>query len=543
MSKVVEIVVQAVDKASKTFDEVWKSSKKLESALKSVKKYSWIAMTALAGVWTYAVKQAVQLEPVKRAFNQLAESAGDNADKMLKSLKEASKWSVAEYDLMLSANRAMKLWVAENTEDMTTLMQVARLYGQQMGQDVQSSFNDIVTWLWRWSAQILDNLWIVINATEAQEKYAQQIWKTAKELTDAEKKQALINATLEEWKKALEEFGEPQQTMAERLSALKNQFQEMATRVGEALIPVLEKVLEKITPIIEKVSDWIAENPELASKILLIWTAVAWVTFALSNVLPVLLPILTALGWPWVWMIGALSLVRAGLNLLEEKIISTDEQLAIYNQEVATLNELYNAWLISEEEYRAKMQELETQIQATKDKANTFWQYLKNELNNTLQAITKPIQTIKDLWNDRKTVLPQIQEKFEALTEKIQNFIDKVKNAIEKIKEFVKESTESWLASWVINTAVSIWKSILKWKAVWWPVSANTPYVVGEEWPELFVPNTSWNIVPNDQMWNITVNVNFGGVAVNNWSDEVALAETITETITRNLELYKKGIY
>jgi hypothetical protein len=139
--------------------------------------------------------------------------------------------------------------------------------------------------------------------------------------------------------------------------------------------------------------------------------------------------------------------------------------------------------------------------------------------------------------------LPQIQEKFVQLTEKIQWFIDKVKRAIEAIKDFARESAENGLASWVVSAWISIWKSILKWKAVGWPVSANTPYIVGEEWPELFVPNTSWNIVPNDQMWNITVNVNFGWVAVNNWSDEVALAETITETITRNLELYKKGIY
>jgi TP901 family phage tail tape measure protein len=58
--------------------------------------------------------------------------------------------------------------------------------------------------------------------------------------------------------------------MAERLQALKNSFQEMATRVGEALIPVLENVMKKLEPIIQKVSDWIAENPELASKILLI---------------------------------------------------------------------------------------------------------------------------------------------------------------------------------------------------------------------------------------------------------------------------------
>ena len=211
MSKVVEIVVQAVDKASKTFDEVWKSSKKLESALKSVKKYSWIAMTALAGVWTYAVKQAVQLEPVKKSFDSLAKSVWQSSDQMLKALKDASKWAVGEYDLMLSANRAMKLWVAENTEDMTDLMKIARLYGQQMGQDVTQSFNDIVTWLWRWSPMILDNLWIIIDSEKAYEEYAQSIWKTAKELTKQEKTQALVNATLVEWRKALDEFGEPAQ--------------------------------------------------------------------------------------------------------------------------------------------------------------------------------------------------------------------------------------------------------------------------------------------------------------------------------------------
>lgn len=543
MSKVVEIVVQAVDKASKTFDEVSKWSKKLESALKSVKKYSWIAFTALAGVWTLAVKQAVQLEPVKKSFDSLAKSVWQSSDEMLKALKDASKWAVGEYDLMLSANRAMKLWVAENTEDMTDLMKIARLYGQQMGQDVTQSFNDIVTWLWRWSPMILDNLWIIIDSEKAYEEYAQSIWKTAKELTKQEKTQALVNATLIEWRKALDEFWEPAQTMGERLQALKNQFMEMATRVGEALIPVLEKVLQKITPIIEKVSNWIAENPELASKILLIWTAVAGVTFALSNILPVLTSVVTLLWWPWVWFVGALWLVFWWLALLEQKIVSTDEQLAIYYQQVVDLNAAYDAWLISEEEYRAKMQELETQIQATKEKSQTFGQYLKDWLNEVLYDILHPVKSFKEIMNDWKAVLPQIQEKFELLTEKIQAFIDKVKTAINKIKEFVRESAESWLVSWVVSTAISIWKDILKWRAVWWPVSANTPYIVWEEWPELFVPSSSWNIVPNDQMWNITVNVNFGGVAVNNWSDEVALAETITETITRNLELYKKGIY
>ena len=503
-------------------------------------------MTALAGVWTYAVNQAIKIEPLKRSFDQLAESVWENSKDMLKALKEASKWAISEYDLMVSANKSMKLWVAENTEDMTQLMKIARLYWQQMDQDVTSAFSDIVTWLWRWSAQILDNIWIVVDSEKAYEEYAKKIWKTANELTKQERTQALVNATIEEWQKALEKFWEPAQTTGERIQALKNSFQEMATRVGEALIPVLENVMKKLEPIIQKVSDWIAENPELASKILLIWTAITWVVFALSSVAPVLWPLLTLLWWPWVWFIGALWLVWGWLNLLEEKIVSTDEQLQIYYDQVNELNTAYENWLIDEEEYRAKMEELEWQIQATKDKANTFWQYLKNELNNTLQAITKPIQTIKDLWNDWKTVLPQIEEKFEALTEKIKTFIEKVKRAIQMIKEFVEEVKESWLWSWIIDAWISVAKGIVKmatWRAVWWPVSANTPYIVGENWPELFVPSNSWNIVPNDQMWWIVVNVNFGGVAINNGSDEMSFAQTITQEITRELELYKKGIY
>jgi len=402
-------------------------------------------MTALAGVWTYAVKQAVQLEPVKKSFDQLTASVWQNSNEMLKALKEASKGAVSEYDLMLSANRSLKLWVASNTEDMTDLMKIARLYGQQMWQDVTQSFNDIVTWLWRWSPMILDNLWIIIDSEKAYEQYAEKIWKSASELSKQEKTQALVNATLEEWRKKLEEYGEPAQTMGERLSALKNNFQEMATRIGEALIPVLEKVLEKITPIIEKVSNRIAENPELASKILLIWTAVAWVTFALSNILPVLTSVITLLWTTWTWFVGALWLVFAWLSLLEQKIVSTDEQLAIYNQEVATLNELYDAWLISTEEYTLKMWELEQKISDTKAKAQTFWQYLKDGLNEVLRDMTHIVQSSKQAFEDFKILVGALGDFFERLAEKIWNFIQKVSKAIQKIKEFVEEVRESWI--------------------------------------------------------------------------------------------------
>ena len=42
--------------------------------------------------------------------------------------------------------------------------------------------------------------------------------------------------------------------------------------------------------------------------------------------------------------------------------------------------------------------------------------------------------------------------------------------------------------------------SIFSGRASGGPVSANTPYIVGERGPEMFVPNSSGSIVPNNQL-------------------------------------------
>ncbi len=48
-------------------------------------------------------------------------------------------------------------------------------------------------------------------------------------------------------------------------------------------------------------------------------------------------------------------------------------------------------------------------------------------------------------------------------------------------------------------------------KATGGPVSGGTPYIVGEKGPELFVPNRSGSIIPNDKMsGTVNINVNVG---------------------------------
>lgn len=158
------------------------------------------AAAGLAGAgarWANEVaKMATVAGQVKDSFGDLAEGVGESSDAMLDALKRASQGGISEYDLMLSANKAMMLGVADTTEEMTRLMEIAMRRGQALGITDQQAFNDIVTGLGRGSALILDNLGIMIDLDQAYAEYAATLGKTADSLTDVEKKQAMVNAAM-----------------------------------------------------------------------------------------------------------------------------------------------------------------------------------------------------------------------------------------------------------------------------------------------------------------------------------------------------------
>ena len=636
-SKVLEIIVKATDQASKQFDAISENSKKLSDSLKDVKKYSWIATASLVWLWAVMVKQAMDIEPVQNAFENLTQSVGESSDAMLKSLKDASKWAVSSYDLMLAANKSMKLGVAQNTEDMTDLMRIARLYGQQMWQDVTKSFDDIVTWLWRWSAPILDNLWIVIDTEKAYEDYAKQLWKTWKELTKEEQKQALVNATLIEWRKALDEFGEPLPTMAEKFQKLKNTITETWTKIWSALLPVIQKILDAVQPIIDKVANWIEQNPELASKILMVVTAVSWLIFVLSS-----LPWIVSSVTSWLsFLLSPIWLVIAGITALavawatdfwwiREKTAEVVERISeivkprierfkdrwFVNGEqvkeiVSVLREvvsrIFGAWVeivwwilewffnvadilinlftlnrewawewiknlfvwIRETMQRVWSELFGEWLDRVADKLVQFWNRftekrnrLKNTITGIFQAMREWIKTAFDFrvaifTGDRETAgniiswivtsldqvltgifgnmrenikgafqagIDWIVDKMNAFKDTVMSIVNAIKDAWNSAKNFVWD-----VGSWISNAASSAWDFVSSpFRANGWPVKEWSPYIVGERWPELFVPNSSWTIIPNENITNNNwITINMSGVSIRKDSDIQELAQEI----------------
>lgn len=159
---------------------------------------TYTAVQQLGSAVMDLAKSAASFDVLRDSFNDLAASAGESGDAMLNSLRGASQGMIADQDLILAANRAMMLGVAQNSQQMVELLQVATVRGKAMGMSATDAFNDLVTGLGRMSPLILDNLGIVTGGEKVFDDYAKSLGRTASSLSDTEKKQALFNKVVAE---------------------------------------------------------------------------------------------------------------------------------------------------------------------------------------------------------------------------------------------------------------------------------------------------------------------------------------------------------
>lgn len=158
----------------------------------------------------------------------------------------------------------------------------------------------------------MDNLGIVVKQEEAQERYAAMLGKSTKELTAQEKAQALQVVTLQALKEEMEKVGEVPLTMAERQAQLNATWENTKTVLGEALVPVLEKLLDFLQPILDKVADFVANNSELVAGTMKRVAGIAALVAGLSGLALALPAITTAIGiltGPIGWVIAAIGLL------------------------------------------------------------------------------------------------------------------------------------------------------------------------------------------------------------------------------------------
>ena len=200
------------------------------------------------------VAESSRVEAMRTAFSTLT-GESDGLTISLEKITKATNGTMSEFDLFQQANNAMILGVTKNSDEMAEMFDIAQRLGRALGKDTAQSVESLVTGIGRQSRLMLDNIGIIVKSEEAYESYAKKINKTANELTDAEKKQAFLEATMESARKKVSQLGEEVLTTKDTIDQFNTSTANLSVSIGELLAPAFGKMAKESTTVINNLTE------------------------------------------------------------------------------------------------------------------------------------------------------------------------------------------------------------------------------------------------------------------------------------------------
>ena len=207
------------------------------------------AVVAVTAAFIGLGMRGAAMRGVIEAFDISADRAGVLSQTLLGDLRSASRGTIADMELMKTANVALAGATGQVAEalgkngGLAGLMEIARSQARATGQDVGYLFNSLVSGVKRGTPLLIDNTGLVLKVSAANDAYAQSIGKVASQLSAEEKQIALLNATLDAGRIAVESYGSRSLTAAERLAQMSTTITNLMDRLALSVQPAFEFVL------------------------------------------------------------------------------------------------------------------------------------------------------------------------------------------------------------------------------------------------------------------------------------------------------------
>jgi len=421
-----------------------------------------------------------QMNAVSLQFEQMSYRAGMSYTDLRDTLRESSKGMVSDIDLMQSANRAMSLWVAQDIESMSNLMKIAQVRWAQMWETTSKAFDDIVTWIWRQSAMILDNLWIVINSKDAYERYATSIGKTTDQLTKQEKQQAITNEVIRQSGEELKARENMPLTVAQKIDKLKVSAVNSFAAIWDAFFKRTEPMLDEIIKISDKVTDSLTQATDefnqstsniwldISSLVDNTWWAVAELVWNVLSLWKQLLDkIAEWLGKVWDWIVSLL-------------MIWADETAKWLNWMAWNWTDffyfinLWLTWIASSLSAIFNIANSVFKMVTKKDFRDGLWDLVSwanrtIEQNKEYNALWRRDKILYD-YNEAKDFF---KEQWKDVTNTVDKEVNKVFDNLNKVYQDRLNDLENWYKS---GGLWDWWKSIFGWDdddTTWWGWSSK----------------------------------------------------------------------
>ena len=251
----------------KARDAVRRNGQSMETSMNRVSKSFTGTVKAIATVgaaymtinkaWEYA-NLAAKYEQGRQSFKSMADAMGADAEKVFGRVRELSGGLIDDNALIESMNKAISLGIP--IEKLGDLMLIARAKSRDMGITTTQAFNDIATGIGRGSPLILDNLGLVMKVGTANENMAKSLGKTANELTDKEKKMAILNATLEAGREALGRHNLEVLTDKERMDEFATSATNLSIELGKLVKGPVSDLSGGLASIVRSINETIEAN-------------------------------------------------------------------------------------------------------------------------------------------------------------------------------------------------------------------------------------------------------------------------------------------
>lgn len=246
------------------------------------------------------------LSVVSDKFNVDSQESVELADKL------ADRWGLNKATLAdtVKTYLSMNLTLAD-TEKLITATADAAAYNRQAHLSWDEAIKQVAEGIKSGNSNLTDAAGITTNLSVMYDRFAKSIGTTAGKLTEAGKIQAVYNGMLQEGA-IFAGNADSAMTGYTGTQATFNQTMQMArVELGEAFLPVIQKITEEIVPMVKGFTEWASENKEVVAGMGAASIAITSLIAVVGALSAAFLMLNAAMG-PVGWILMAIGAVAAG---------------------------------------------------------------------------------------------------------------------------------------------------------------------------------------------------------------------------------------
>ena len=195
-----------------------------------------------------ALSRAAQFDQLIAGTNTLAASVGTSGSTVINTLKQITNEQLTIAEAATTANIALS--AGFNIDQINKLGEVSLKASRALGRNLTDALTRLSRGTAKLEPELLDELGIFTRLEPALERYALQTGKSVQSLTAFERRQAFVNAAIEEGDRKFGAINTSVPTTAEAFEKLAASFIDLATKVGsflaETLVPLAEFFTENL---------------------------------------------------------------------------------------------------------------------------------------------------------------------------------------------------------------------------------------------------------------------------------------------------------